>query len=64
MSEIDAQFEKWHRNVDDSMRAELDELRQSPQSLQDAFYRELSFGTAGLRGILGAGPNRMNVYTV
>ena len=64
MSEIDAQFEKWHRNVDDSMRAELDELEQSPESLQDAFYRELSFGTAGLRGILGAGPNRMNVYTV
>ncbi len=64
MSEIDAQFENWHRNVDDSMRAELDELQQSPELLQDAFYRELSFGTAGLRGILGAGPNRMNVYTV
>lgn len=64
MSEIDEQFEQWHQHVDDSMRAELDELRQSPETLQDAFYRELSFGTAGLRGILGAGPNRMNVYTV
>lgn len=39
-------------------------LAKTPEELEDAFYRDLSFGTAGLRGILGAGTNRMNVYTV
>ena len=42
----------------------LREQATSIEELHDAFYRELSFGTAGLRGIVGLGPNRMNAYTV
>ena len=37
---------------------------QDEEALKDAFGANLSFGTAGMRGVLGAGPNRMNVYTV
>ena len=43
---------------------ELASLRDDDKALEDRFYTELSFGTAGLRGVLGAGDNRMNVYTV
>ena len=39
-------------------------MRNDPQEIEERFYRELEFGTAGLRGILGAGTNRMNVYVV
>ena len=43
---------------------ELRALARDPTELEDRFYRELSFGTAGMRGVLGLGPNRMNRYTV
>ena len=43
---------------------ELRALASDPAELEDRFYRELSFGTAGMRGVLGLGPNRMNRYTV
>ncbi len=43
---------------------ELRALENDPAELEDRFYRELSFGTAGMRGVLGLGPNRMNRYTV
>ena len=43
----------------------LEELRAMDEKQQeDAFYRDLSFGTGGLRGVIGAGTNRMNIYTV
>lgn len=45
-------------------KAELLSLQDQPKEIEDRFYQELSFGTAGLRGILGAGDNRMNVYNV
>ena len=41
---------------------ELRALASDPAELEDRFYRELSFGTAGMRGVLGLGPNRMNRY--
>lgn len=44
------------------LKSELQDM--NPEQLQDAFYKELEFGTAGLRGIVGAGTNRMNPYTV
>ena len=44
--------------------AELAAVRGQDKEIEDRFYRELEFGTAGLRGVLGAGTNRMNVYTV
>lgn len=57
----------WKENVTEpDLLAELDELMadSDPEKLSDAFYRSLEFGTAGLRGTLGVGTNRMNVYTV
>ena len=44
------------------LRCELEKMNES--EIEDAFYRDLEFGTAGLRGVIGAGTNRMNVYTV
>ena len=51
---------------DEGLRAELEALRDGDDeaAVRDAFFQELEFGTAGLRGIIGAGTNRMNVYTV
>lgn len=59
-------YEIWRDNVKDSPlhAAELDSIRGNAEEIRDRFYRTLSFGTAGLRGILGLGTNRMNVYTV
>jgi phosphoglucomutase len=52
-------------NFDDSLKEEIRKLeRENPNELADAFYRNLEFGTGGLRGIMGVGTNRMNKYTV
>ena len=60
-------YRRWLARVeDDALRAELsalDEVRDAAQ-IGDRFYRDLAFGTGGLRGVLGAGTNRMNVYVV
>ena len=45
-------------------RAELQALAQNEAEIEDRFYRRLEFGTGGLRGVIGAGTNRMNIYTV
>lgn len=58
------EYERWCRNADESLQDELKVLADDAQSLRDAFYRDLAFGTGGLRGTLGAGPNRMNVHIV
>ncbi len=49
---------------EDTKRAVRDMIENHPQELTEAFYRDLEFGTGGLRGIMGAGSNRMNKYTV
>src|SRR5207237_30952 len=50
---------------DPKTKAEIRRLQhEDPQELIDAFYTDLVFGTGGLRGIMGVGPNRMNLYTV
>ena len=56
------QFKKWTARCNDAERVDLDKLDKS--QIEDAFYRELAFGTGGLRGKLGFGPNRLNGYTV
>ena len=56
------EYEKWLENADAETAAELKKMNDSEK--QDAFYRCLEFGTGGLRGVMGAGTNRMNVYTV
>lgn len=53
-----------HPYFDEQTRAEVAALRGHPAELEDRFYRDLEFGTAGLRGVIGAGTNRMNRYTV
>ena len=59
-------YEIWinHPGLDPMLKAQLEEIRGNEKEIEERFYTELEFGTAGLRGILGAGINRMNIYTV
>ncbi|MCI6710922.1 MAG: phospho-sugar mutase [Firmicutes bacterium] len=59
-------YKEWCRKAvnDPDLAAELREMQHDTARIRDAFYRDLDFGTAGLRGIIGAGTDRMNVYTV
>lgn len=61
-----AVYGEWLQNpyFDEGTKEELRALAGNEKELEDRFYRELEFGTAGLRGIIGAGTNRMNMYTV
>ena len=52
------------KGLDTDVEQELAAIRGEGEKIQDAFYRDLAFGTGGLRGVIGAGTNRMNVYTV
>lgn len=49
---------------DDATKSELLAIRNDEKEIEDRFYKELEFGTGGLRGVIGAGTNRMNIYTV
>ena len=49
---------------DDETKAELEAIRGDEKEIKERFYKDLEFGTGGLRGIIGAGTNRMNKYTV
>lgn len=56
-------YSYWKQNVkDEDLLKELDSLNE--EQIEDSFYKDLSFGTGGLRGVLGAGSNRLNIYTV
>jgi phosphoglucomutase len=63
---IQANVDKWlNGSFDEATKQQIRDLQQSkPDELADAFYRNLEFGTGGLRGIMGVGTNRMNKYTV
>lgn len=61
---IEAQYRRWLERADASLREELLAMGKDPAAMEDAFYRELAFGTGGLRGVIGAGTNRMNLHTV
>ena len=52
------------KGLDTDVEQELAAIQGEEEKIQDAFYRDLAFGTGGLRGVIGAGTNRMNVYTV
>ena len=57
-----AEYERWLEHTEGDV---LEELRRMDETqIEDAFYRDLAFGTGGLRGVIGAGTNRMNVYVV
>lgn len=59
-------YEQWstYENLDESLSQQLAALSDQADALEDAFYAPLEFGTAGMRGILGPGINRMNIYTI
>lgn len=58
-------YEEWNnQTLVPDLRQELDQMKGNDEALEDAFYAPLEFGTAGMRGVLGVGINRMNVYTV
>lgn len=59
-------YEEWCNNetFDEETRKELEAINGNDEEIKDRFYKELEFGTAGLRGVIGSGTNRMNKYTV
>ena len=62
--DLNATYELWLKNAtaDEDLTQELKAMDEA--QIEDSFYRDLAFGTGGLRGVIGAGTNRMNVYTV
>lgn len=64
--DINALYNEWLQkaDADPDLIAELSSIKGNDDEILDRFYRSLEFGTAGLRGVIGAGTNRMNVYTV
>ena len=60
------EYKRWCESpeFDEETKKELLEIKGNEEEIEDRFYKELEFGTAGLRGIIGAGTNRMNKYTV
>ncbi|MCI9052452.1 MAG: phospho-sugar mutase [Lachnospiraceae bacterium] len=59
-------YEEWLSNdyFDEATKAELKAIKDDENEIKERFYADLEFGTAGLRGVIGAGTNRMNIYTV
>jgi len=59
-------YEKWINDptIDNATKAELQSIANDPKEIEDRFYRDLEFGTGGMRGVLGAGTNRLNIYTI
>lgn len=66
MNNINSLYSLWCEKAvaDPDLKAELSSIDGKTDEINDRFYRNLEFGTAGLRGVIGAGTNRMNVYTV
>lgn len=63
---VNEQYKLWceRATIDGDLIAELKSIEGNEEAISDAFYKDLEFGTGGLRGVIGAGTNRMNVYTV
>ena len=66
MKEYEIKYNEWLNNsaFDEKSRKELEQIKGNDSEIEDRFYKDLEFGTAGLRGIVGMGSNRMNKYTV
>ena len=59
-------YERWLNSpaLDEAAKAELQSISGDEKEIEERFYRELEFGTAGMRGIIGIGTNRINIYNV
>ena len=66
MSDFMEAYKKWLEDpyFDEETRAELEAIKDDTKEIEDRFYRSLEFGTGGLRGVIGAGTNRMNIFVV
>ena len=66
MEEYQKKYQEWIKNsfFDEETREELKQIEENEEEIKERFYKDLEFGTAGLRGVIGAGTNRMNKYTV
>ena len=66
MNDNENRYRRWlaQPNLPDDLAAELNGIAGDEAAVADRFYRDLEFGTGGLRGVIGAGTNRMNVYTI
>ena len=66
MKDYQTEYLRWRglAVADEDVVEELKKIQGNNEAIEDAFYRDLAFGTGGLRGVIGAGTNRMNVYTV
>ena len=66
MSNIEQRYQAWlaQPGLPEDLAEELRSIAGDPEAVSDRFYRDLAFGTGGLRGVIGAGTNRMNIYTV
>lgn len=66
VSRVEEQLKLWLSDpaIDENTKQELRGIQDQPKEIEDRFYRDLEFGTGGLRGVIGAGTNRMNIYTV
>ena len=66
MELAEQRYQHWcaQKTLDPELRQELAAMQNDADKITDAFYRDLEFGTAGLRGVLGAGTNRMNIYVI
>jgi len=65
MSYMD-KYQEWLENpsIDETTKEELRQIQGDEKEIEDRFYKELEFGTGGLRGVIGAGTNRINIYTI
>ena len=66
MENYEKRYEEWLNNpiIDEKSKEELRSIKGNEKEIEDRFYKDLEFGTAGLRGVIGIGTNRMNKYTV
>lgn len=64
--DAEKRYQEWLKNpyFDEAAKSELKSIANDKKEIEERFYRDLEFGTGGLRGIIGAGTNRMNIYTV
>ena len=66
MEKYQEKYEEWLNNpfFDEEVKKELLSIKDNEEEKKDRFYKDLEFGTAGLRGVVGIGTNRMNKFTV